>query len=136
MSTLVVKPSDYVKWGKLVKAWATGDAKYLDGQPVPPVPRSVGEVRQACEDIGLEIEIPVSITGLVVIQQSKNTMVLFLPPKDLIKDAERELERGGNYDVPLFYNEAYGNRPPNVAEGAKLSFHAGRIGDYSIAMCG
>jgi hypothetical protein len=130
----VMKVSDDLKWGKLVKSWATG-GNYLD-RPVPPIPTTITDLKRACEQIGLEIEIPEAVTSLVVVQQSENTKVLVLPPKALVEAMETELAQpNASYPIPLFYNKFYGTTL-NVPADKVLEFHADRIGDYTIGQCG
>jgi hypothetical protein len=129
----VMKVTDYAQWGKLVKSWATG-TNYLD-RPVPPIPTSIADLKKACEQIGVGIEIPEAVTGLVVVQQSENTKVLVLPPKALVEAVAEELAQpDADYPIPLFYDVYYG-RTLDVPANKMADFHACRIGDYTINQC-
>lgn len=126
---------DDIRWGKLVKSWATGNSYFGPGTTAPPVPRTVQELKDQCREFGIEIQIPASITGLAVMQYSAETLALRLPPKALVEGTEAELKLpGSTYPMPVFYDDFYGKKLPSETD--KLNLHACRIGDYSIRNCG
>lgn len=130
--------SDEIAWGKLVKSWATGKS-YFDGMAPPPLPRTLQDVRDQCAQIGITVSIPAMHKGLVVVVSSEEVFMIKLPSKSLVEATEKELGEGASYPLPKFYDDFYTRfgTPLNIPDKAsKLDFHAGRIGDYSIRMCG
>jgi hypothetical protein len=121
-----------LEWGKLVKSWATGRSYFHPGQPAPPIPQTLEELKQQCKDFDIVIEIPETITGLAFLQYSAETLSVRLPPKSLIDQSEAILEVA-NYELPAFY-EAFFNDPPLTRE-KKRGFHACRLGEYSVNSC-
>jgi len=137
METMTVQ--NYVRWGKLIKTWATGTSYFKeDSPPITidqlPIPRSVDELKQQAALVGAGLAIPINMVGLAVIQYSADTVVIRLPPAERIKAKEAELQQGsGSYWLPDFYAQIIG-RELTIAQ--KLDVHAARIGDYTISMCG
>jgi len=126
---------DDLRWGKLVKSWATGKSYLGPGTSAPPVPRTVKDLKDQCKEFGIEITIPASITALAVMQYSGETLALRLPPKSLVEATEKELGKPNSvYPMPPFYDAVYGKTVPPTAD--KLDLHACRIGDYVIRNCG
>lgn len=130
---------DYVKWGKLVKSWATGK-NYVDPPKAAlPLPRTLAELKDQCDSIGLVVQIPASLTGVAMMQYSPDILIVKLPPKSLVEAVEAEIGQGAAYQIPRVYDEFYGRygaplRLPDQA--TKMEFHAARIGEYSINHCG
>jgi hypothetical protein len=128
-----VTVDDFVKWGNLLKGWATG--KDYPGVDAQVIPRTIDELKQQCADIGLGITIPAKVKSLAIISYSEEVLVLRVPPKSMIEESETHLSQPGTkYNVPAFYDTAYGV-PLSVPDNKKLDFHACRIGDYSISNC-
>lgn len=127
-----VTVDDFVKWGKLLKGWATG--KDYPGVDAQVVPRTIDELKQQCADIGLGITIPPHIKALATVSYSDEVLVLRVPPKAMIEASEAALAQPGGYPIPKFYEDFFGV-PLNVPQNKKLDFHASRIGDYSISNC-
>jgi len=130
-----VKFTDDVKWGKLVKTWATGKNYLGDGKTYPR-PTTLDEFKQQCVDAQLGITIPAQITSIVIAQASKEVMFIKLPPKEMIEDSETMLAGAGSYPLPSFYKDVFGTDPVigNTLD-EKLRFHALRVGDYTIGLC-
>lgn len=126
-------------WGRLVKTWATG-VSYLPGVAVTqlPVPRTLQDIRDQCalQGVQVDITIPASMTGLAVVQHSKETMVLRLPTKAMVEAAEAEFSAPGTtYTLPVFYSTFCGPLHGADTPDQKKLFQALRIGDYSIGNC-
>jgi hypothetical protein len=129
---------DDIKWGKLVKSWATGRNYFDQTKPAPALPRTLDELKQQCSAIGLSVTIPALHKGLAIVQYSAEVLAIKLPPKSMVDDAETELGRGGDYEFPRMYNDFYTRygtplRLPDLP--SKMDFHAARIGEYSIGNC-
>lgn len=133
MTGLTLSVSDYIKWGNLIKSWATGENRI--GQPVPPIPRTIDELKQACESIGITITIPEIVTSLAVVQQGPTVKVLVLPPKEMIEAKEADLKAGVAYPLPPEYSQII-DLPLEIPQARVLDFHALRIGDYTLTNCG
>jgi hypothetical protein len=131
--------SDEIAWGKLVKSWATGRSYFVEGQPAPPIPRTLQDLKDRCAEVGIEVSIPAIHKGLVVVESSEEVFMIKLPSKTLVEATEQELAAGGGYPLPKSYDDFYRRFgvPLNITDlPSKLDFHAARIGDYSIRMCG
>ena len=138
MSRPVVTVKDHVKWGKLIMSWAKGINVLSPGSPVPPIPRTIAELAETAAAHKIDIDFA-SVTELVVVQPTANTMVLTIPPKVLIEAVEQELEilaaKDEPYPVPDIYNIVYHVSSLRVPRELIKDFHAGRIGDYTISNC-
>ena len=82
--------------------------------------------------------------SVVVVQGDSKTMVLVLPPKDALQNAEDSLLHGRNYQFASFYDSVYGGPPtdmphcPNPQDpgrGPVMTLNAERIGEYTINNC-
>jgi hypothetical protein len=117
-----------------VKTWATG-RNYLGDGKTYPRPTTLAEFKQQCIDAQVGVTIPDYITSIVVAQASKEVMFIKLPPKEMIEDSEKTLATEP-YTLPPFYKNVFGTDPNiGTALDAKLTFHAFRIGDYTISIC-
>jgi hypothetical protein len=128
----------YLRWGKLIKTWATGRSYFEDDTPPItidrlPVPRSLAELKAQCALVRAGVVIPPAIVGLAVVQYSADTLVIRLPPKDRIEAMEQALAGSGKYPFPAFYADFMRR---DLAPAEKLDAHACRIGDYTISFCG
>ena len=138
MDTMTVE--DYVRWGKLVKTWATGESYFAEDSPAIeinelPIPRSVDELKRQAALVGAGLSIPTNMVGLAIVQYSTDTVVIRLPPRERIKAKEAELMSSGTrpYPLPPIYLRIISS---DASVEQKLDFHAARIGDYTISMCG
>jgi hypothetical protein len=140
-------------WGKLVKSWATGVNKV--NKPTDPgykidkfkVPANLEEFHAQCALAGVGVDVPDYVLHLRVEQATTiATMVLRLPPKELVENSEEFLkEAGASYGIPDFYDDLYRRDTPagtpspkpdiQNSEEARLTVHALRIGDYTMSNC-
>ena len=128
---------DDVLWGKLVKSWATGKNYVNPGAGPIAIPRTLDDLLRTAGEIGLRITFPDGMVGLAVIQYSPQTVVIKLPPKDMVEETEAKLKQeNAKYPMPKFYEEFFGIPLPPLAEAQRFQLHAARIGDYSIRNCG
>jgi hypothetical protein len=147
VDVIKIAPEAEAQWGHLVKTWATGESRFpnpenqrsVDVSELQP-PRDLADVIRQLALIGIagQVEIPKSIKGVAVMQYSPSIMALRLPPKEMVKEAERLLSGEGEegvqaYTVPQFYSEfaAGGEMDPLQ----KLRLHACRIGEYAVSSC-
>jgi hypothetical protein len=131
--------NDDIKWGKLVKSWATGKNYFDPAKPAPALPRTLGELKAQCDTHGVGVTIPASLKGLAFMQYSADVLAIKLPPKSMVEESEAEFAQGGAYQIPAFYNTFYAQSgsPLNLTtKDQKMDFHAARIGDYSVRNCG
>jgi len=129
--------SDDVRWGKLVKSWATG-RNYFDAaaQPIP-IPRTLDELVATARSFDVNIVFPDGMVGLAVIQYSPQTAVVKLPPKAMVEQTEAQLSLpGAVYPMPPFYEDFFQTPLAPMSKDELLNLHAARIGDYSIRNCG
>lgn len=133
----IPKISDDVRWGKLVKSWATGKNYFNAADPPFPIPRTLDELLQTAKSVGVTLTFPAEMVGLAVIQYSAQTAVVKLPPKALVEATETTLQQtGATYPIPKFYDDFYARQLPAMTTARLLDLHAARIGDYSIRNCG
>jgi hypothetical protein len=131
--------NSYLRWGKLIKTWATGRSYFEDDTPPIsidrlPVPRSLDELKAQCQLVRAGVVIPPGIVGLAVVQYSADTLVIRLPPKERIEAMEQALGGGsGKYPFPSLYADFMGR---DLTPAEKFDAHACRIGDYTISLCG
>ncbi len=124
-----VRIADYEAWGRLVKRWAKGEP----GLTRPATPAALEAVANAN---GVGMSIPGYVTTVEFVQRDKETLLIRLPPQDMVEDSEKNLAEGGTYNLPSFYRRRFGGANLQVSTSdEKLAFHAERIGDYTITLC-
>lgn len=129
-----VQITNFERWGKLIKTWATGQDYLQDGHEYP-VPGTLKELKEQCSRAQVGATIPDRITGLQVVQMNTETLLIRLPPKEGIKDSEARLAAGATYMLPPFYKRVFEGQDPTIPDADRLKFHAERIGDYTIGNC-
>lgn len=138
MPRRIVPAESELRWGLLVKSWATGKNYVEPGLAPIPLPHTWDEFKALCnEQLQLGLEFPAWMNAIVFVQPSRSALTIRLPPKEIVEENEREFRTEGiRYEIPAFYTEFFGT-PLNVPDDidSKLRFHALRIGDYSISMC-
>lgn len=127
----VTVTGSFVKFGELVKQWAKEPGTR---------PTSLAAFRDQCAARQVTVQIPSYVEGVVFVQHQKEVLTIHLPPADMLKDAEQQLENGGAYPLPPFYPERFGAPQlqfPDTPAGkkARKDFHSERIGDYCISLC-
>lgn len=82
-------------------------------------------------------EMPTQYKHVIVVQGGVDTMVVRLPPRDILQGSEDDLLNGQSYPFELFYQEYYnGVRPvPPTARDEIMKLHANRIGEYTLNSC-
>lgn len=127
---------DMERWGNLVKTWATGVNKLGDGKQYS-VPKSLQDFQEQCDRALAGVRVPGYVTEIQFVQApAKETLLLRLPPKELVEDSETALNGGMNYLIPNFYDRIYGKPAPTINSPAdKLKVHAERVGDYTMNAC-
>jgi hypothetical protein len=136
-----VTVGNFKKWGLLVKTWATGIDHVQDGTAYP-MPTTLGEFREQVKRAGADMTIPERITALQMVPGDDHTLVVRLPPGQMILDSEAKLTEDGShpggekYPLPEFYARLWYGKP-QMACGTKdlLDVHAERIGEYTINNC-
>ncbi|WP_137179098.1 hypothetical protein [Roseomonas sp. AR75] len=134
-----MKVGDLAALGNLIKHWSTGDIKYTGGKviPRPTDENDVDGLRKALETMVVGATIPDSIKRVRLIDYGEDEMVLRIPPRTLIESTEAKLAQENQpYTIPTFYlaSPIAGSQAVDPVE-AKLTLHAKRIGDYTIAHC-
>ncbi len=85
---------------------------------------------------------PAQYQKVIVVQGDAQTLVIRLPPKDKIQQAEDDIIQNGYSAPPDFYQTLYTapGAPPvgpfmPSGEGPEMKLHANRIGDYTMNSC-
>src|SRR5205807_5660144 len=86
---------NWENWGKLVKTWATGSNHFNDGNSWP-IPKTKAELNDQLKRAQVAMDIPDRFTKVRVDQDlmTDATLVIRLPAKELIEDAEARLGAG------------------------------------------
>ncbi|HEX8663193.1 MAG TPA: hypothetical protein VF744_04105, partial [Beijerinckiaceae bacterium] len=71
------------------------------------------------------------IKALVFVQAGKEVLMIRLPPAELVQNTLDNLNTGGKYPMPDFYEE----RLLNGQHQDNKEFFTFRVGDYTIAHC-
>lgn len=136
-----VEVGDFMAWGKLVKTWATGEDYVKNGHKYP-LPKDLDEFRTQVENAGCEMTIPARIKTLSMIPGDAETLVVRLPPGEMVKESEEKIDqllkilRTSKYPLPDFYDNAWGTQPQvSMNKEMLLCFHASRLGEYTINNC-
>jgi hypothetical protein len=89
-----------------------------------------------------DVFVPAQYTKVVIVQGSTDTIVVRLPPRDILQASEDDIVANGYGDLPNFYQELYtepGTTPigpfPPTDRGGEMLLHANRIGDYTMQNC-
>ncbi|MEO9190604.1 MAG: hypothetical protein ABI224_11510 [Acetobacteraceae bacterium] len=131
-----VAVGNFENWGKLVKTWATGDDYVRDGYTYA-VPTTLHEFKMQVARAKTGLNVPSRITSLSMIPGDHSTLVIRLPPGEMIKDTEVRLQalgqaKGGSvYPLPDFYGDGW----VGLSMDELMVFHAERIGEYTINNC-
>jgi hypothetical protein len=135
--------TNWVNWGKLIKTWATGKNYFKDGKQYP-VPNTLAAFREQLLQANVKMTIPDWVQSIQFVQGYDQSLIVRLPPKEMVVAAEKELEdlaraHGGQaaYPLPEFYGkEAWSaKRQTKFDIDELLTFHCERIGEYTINNC-
>jgi hypothetical protein len=92
------------------------------------------KVAAACVEIKI---MPEQYTNVIIVQGNAKTMVMRLPPKDMLQGSEDDLlQSGTEYPLRPFYDKLYpceANYPEKPSDIMEL--HANRIGEYTLNNC-
>jgi hypothetical protein len=128
-----IEISDFEKWGNLLKTWATGENKLRDGKSYD-LPKTPHALKEQLTRAGIDGQVPDSVQFIQFITPDSKTLVIVLPTREAILEAEAKLGLGQPYPLPAFYKEAFGGA--NVSPSLNWEkFHAQRIGEYTINVC-
>jgi hypothetical protein len=80
--------------------------------------------------------VPERFTKIEFVSSEQDTILVRLPPKQMIDDSESMLNKpGATYPLPPFYKRLFNGMDPVIPESEKFKVHAERIGDYTISYC-
>lgn len=125
-----IDQTQYEAYGKLVVSWV---------QDPSTAPQDLAAFRQIIKTLQGDIHPGVKDFRLIV--GTTDTIILRLPPKELVNQMLTQLENKKiGYTLPEFYQKhAFVNAVPKVkdddSEGKKALYHC-RIADYSLGQCG
>jgi hypothetical protein len=79
---------------------------------------------------------PSQYTNVIIVQGSADTLVMRLPPEDMLQRSEDDLLNGTQYGLRPFYKTLYGTEPDMPKDQAGImELHAYRIGEYTLNNC-
>jgi hypothetical protein len=140
MSILIHFPDENSEfmWGLLIATWTKGEPppqlSHIDPEKLK-VPASLADLRAQIELVGIKVTIPDSYTGLTVVREGPQNLVVRLPEKSQLIMAEKALREGSvRYILPHFYATFLGPLRSDTPEDM-LKLQTFRIGDYAIATC-
>ena len=82
-------------------------------------------------------DFPPKVEKVIVVQGSPDTMVLRLPPKDILQDTEDDMLNNVKFNMLPFYWALFGKGPRMPTEQADImELQANRIGEYTMNNCG
>jgi hypothetical protein len=125
--------TNWEAWGKLVKSWATSQNRLNPSAPPLPWPTTPQELQQQMDMAGAG-SVPAEIESVYVTQMTEQKLVLNLPPKDDVLQAEADIKTGP-YPLPPFYDKDC-DRGVSVKNSCKMKFSDARVGEYVISYCG
>jgi hypothetical protein len=81
---------------------------------------------------------PKEYHNVIIVQGDENTLVVRLPPKDMLQGSEDDLIMSGDpYPIPAYYNKLYsgGRTSYPSTQSDIMELHAYRIGEYTLNNC-
>jgi hypothetical protein len=127
--------TNHERWGNLVKTWSTGN-NYLDDDNEYPIPTTMDEFKEQLAKAQVFATVPDRFKYVQFITSDKETVLVKLPPKEIIAESEEQLSKpGATYPIPPFYKRIFNGVDPVIPEQDKFKVHAERIGDYTISFC-
>jgi hypothetical protein len=132
MSRIVI--DDWLIWGNLLKTWTTGK-DYLPTRKLYPRPRSLDELRRQLVASGAG-SIPDWVVDLELVSWNEKRLLIELPSRENILDAETFLKSGKPYPLPDFYRTTGGMLPTLDTLARRLAFHTMRIGEHAVGVIG
>jgi hypothetical protein len=79
---------------------------------------------------------PEQYEHVVIVQGSHDTMVMRLPPEEMLQSSEDDLLNGVAYAMRPFYWALFGTQPDMPTKQAGImELHANRIGEYTLNNC-
>jgi hypothetical protein len=114
---------DYRGLGQKVIQWAQDQTSR---------PKDLAEFERQLAGI-IEFPLPSYIKSLLLVQNTKDLLLIRLPPADLVEDTLTTISQGGNYRLPGFYEDRLVAGTQETSDNRK--FFDFRVGDYSLAHC-
>jgi hypothetical protein len=99
---------------------------------------TVGEFLALVEVADIKVEnMPTDYKNVVIVQGDAKTLVVRLPPKDMLQGSEDDLIMSGDkYPIPKFYEKLYsGKENYPTTQSDIMELHANRIGEYTLNNC-
>lgn len=80
--------------------------------------------------------LPEQFKHVIIVQGDRDTMVMRLPPKEMLQSSEDDLLNDVAYTMRPFYWSLFGTAPDMPTEQAGImELHANRIGEYTLNNC-
>jgi hypothetical protein len=134
MATSRIVINDWLAWGNLIKTWATGQSYFRDGK-IYPKPATLNELKDQLAQTGAG-SVPDWVKSFELVEWSEEKLVIELPPRKMVLEAEARLEPGAPYPLPSFYQDIFGDIRAFGDMDQYKAFHAMRIGEYTVNTCG
>lgn len=132
MSRIII--NDWLIWGNLLKTWITGKDYLLTGK-LYPRPRSLDELRRQLVASGAG-SIPDWVVDLELVSWDEKRLLIELPSRENILNAETFLKSGKSYPLPTFYRTTGCIFPTLDTPAGRLAFHTMRIGEHAVGVIG
>ena len=81
----------------------------------------------------LQFPLPSYIKSLLIVQNTKDLLLIRLPPAELVDDTLTSVAQGGLYPLPSFYEDRLVRETADTKNNK--AFFEFRVGDYTLAHC-
>ena len=107
--------------GELIKEWTNGD------KPLPDTHQGrIEQLRLA------GMHIPEYIKHVDIVREPLDTIIIALPPKEMLQETEDEVADWDQYSIADEYERQINDRPGKLQPEKFLLF---RVGEYSMSRC-
>jgi hypothetical protein len=127
-------------WGSLVLSWACDETTPPPGEAFTDdtalrLVFADGVTPKQLGTAGAGVIFPDEVKEVVFVRDTDTRRYIRLPAKDMVAQAQQDIEAGSDYVLPQFYADAPLDctLPSTVAQ--KLKLQKERVGDYSIGIC-
>ncbi len=112
---------NFLEVGRLIKKWTLGEE---------PLPATHAERIERLRLTGMHI--PDYIKHVDIVREPMDTIIIALPPVEMLTDAENEVDGLEEYDITEEYERQINDRTGKLEAKKFLLF---RVGEYSMSRC-